>query len=201
MLNTLAFEPQKALAELKKIGATAFSILDAPMLDVLAKEAHQYHFADRSGVVGKENVRQEFAAFNSFPAESAFYAVRYMFTRKICEVLMASGASFDPWINFNEMVLQRYPAGSSGITTHIDSKRCKNLVVVFPLEGDGDFAICDDRAGRNATVIHAPPGHVILMAAIGFCSRTEQKFHFLSNIRKGRLTFAMRQLDPPGSLW
>ena len=195
MLHFESFEPNAVFSALKTHGAVAVPMLTTSTRERLLNEAQLFSYSDRSGKVGKAQVTQQFGAFTSFAPESDFLTLsRYL--QQTCLELGLVGARFEPRLIFNEHVVQKYPAGSIGITPHIDSIRCRNMVVVCVLDGDGDFAICDDRGGKNTQVIPAPPGHVIFMAAIGFCGRTEQQFHFLHNIVGGRTTFGMRQILP-----
>lgn len=200
MIDPYAFYAVRAAQELRTKGATSFPLLSEETRVRLLKEARSYDYHDRTGIVGKARVEQELAAFQDFPSHSAFHALREDFLAVVCGGLAEAGLTFEPALEFNELVLQKYACNSRGIGPHIDSKRCRNLVAVFLLDGDGDFAICNDRDKTNAEVIMARPGHVILMTAIGLCGRTEQQFHFLDNIREGRLTFGMRHLHPPGSI-
>lgn len=196
MLDPEKFPSHEVVSKLQRRGAVAVPMLSDESRSRLLAETERFAFKDRSGVVGAARVKQEFGAFSNFPSGSSFLALSAC-ARLLCRNLMErAGARFDPHLSFNEHVLQKYPPHSAGITPHIDSIRCRNLVIVFVLDGDGDFAICDDRSGRNPQVIYAPPGYAIFMAAAGLCGRTEQQFHYLNNIVKGRTSFGIRQVLP-----
>lgn len=144
--------------------------------------------------MGKHHVRQDLSAFRAFPPESPFLRLR----DTIASLLNAEFATlcrypFSTPLHLDDLVLQRYPKGSSGISPHKDGLSMGNLVCVLVLAGTGDFTLCDDREGSNPRVIQAPPGHMILMRAPGFLGKNEQPFHFLANITKERCTFGLRQ--------
>lgn len=93
----------------------------------------------------------------------------------------------------NDIVLQRYPQDSIGITPHHDGSSRVNVVCVLVLWGDGTFALCDDRAGTNPRPVFAPPGRLILLKAPGFRGADRGPFHFVSGIRRGRLVLHVRE--------
>ena len=96
-------------------------------------------------------------------------------------------------LQLNRLVLQKYNAGSLGITPHHDAKRYVNLICVVVLAGHGRFFVCEDRTGRGAREVEAAPGMAIFMRGPGFHSSRDRPFHYVSEIRETRYTFGLRQ--------
>ncbi len=95
-------------------------------------------------------------------------------------------------LHLNDAIVQRYPAGSSGITAHRDHLRYRDLVALVTLSGAARICLCDDRAGSNQREIPCPPGHLLLMRAPGFAGRDERPFHFLDRVTRARLSLGLR---------
>lgn len=101
-------------------------------------------------------------------------------------------------IDFNDLIVQRYAAGSAGITAHRDHVRYVGLVAIFTLTGESDFYLCDDRAGANKRAIPVRPGGVTFMRAPGFDGSKARPFHLLENIRSNRVSLGLRHDTRPG---
>ncbi len=99
---------------------------------------------------------------------------------------------FDHPLRLNDLIVQRYPMGSSGITAHRDHLRYQHLVALVTLSGRARFCLCDDRAGRGAREIPCPPGHLLLLRAPGFGNRRDRPFHFLDRVTRPRLSLGLR---------
>ncbi len=95
-------------------------------------------------------------------------------------------------LHFNDLIVQRYPRGSFGITAHRDHLRYRDLVALVTLSGAARFCLCDDRAGRGARALPCPPGHLLLMRAPGFGKRPDRPFHFLDRVTRPRLSLGLR---------
>ncbi len=76
---------------------------------------------------------------------------------------IAGLASWEP----NEVSAQRYPAGSLGITPHLDLRRYRYLVVIATVEGAADFTLCKNRQGDLVTTWRAETGSLILLRGPG----------------------------------
>ncbi len=100
-------------------------------------------------------------------------------------------------LRLNDLIVQRYPKGSFGITAHRDHLRYRHLVALVTLSGTARFCLCDDRAGGRARVLPCPPGSLLLMRAPGFGfgdrgSRHDRPFHFLDRVTRPRLSLGLR---------
>jgi alkylated DNA repair dioxygenase AlkB len=102
--------------------------------------------------------------------------------------------------SLNDLVVQRYAAGSRGITPHRDHVRYRNLVAIVTLAGQARFFVCRERSGTDAREVAIPPGSLLLMRAPGFAGRSDRPFHFLSDVTSTRVCVGIRhdvQADTP----
>lgn len=67
----------------------------------------------------------------------------------------------------NHVSVQRYRAGTLGITPHLDQKRHRYLVAVFTADGRAPFTWCKDRAGTPEATWRAGPGSLVLLRGPG----------------------------------
>ncbi len=142
---------------------------------------------------GDDAVRQDFDLCMSFPERSLFHA----FAGSLGRLVDASLAGLDPAplarpFRFNDLVVQRYPKGSRGITAHRDHTRYQGLVALVTLAGTARFFICAERSGRGAREVPCPPGDLLLMRAPGFSGRRDRPFHLLRDVTQARLTLGLR---------
>ncbi len=100
--------------------------------------------------------------------------------------------SLDHPLRLNDLIVQRYPKGSFGITAHRDHVRYQDLVALVTLSGAARLCLCDDRAGRGARELPCPPGHLLLIRAPGFGGRRDRPFHFLDRVTRSRLSLGLR---------
>ncbi len=150
------------------------------------------------GAAGRE-VRQDFELTMAIPKPHPIRDLAAALDRAV-----AAGANLlDPnpladGIVFNDLIVQRYRAGSQGITPHRDHIRYTGLVILVVLKGRGRFFVCADRAGSDAVEIPAPAGGAILLAAPGFAGGKQRPFHFLKDVRTPRVSLGIRQDTRPG---
>lgn len=142
---------------------------------------------------GGNAVRQDFEICMAVPEGSLLRS----FTAKLEALFNAALDSLQPKplgrpLRLNDLVVQRYPKNSLGITAHRDHIRYEDLVALVTLSGDSRFCLCDDRAGANPREIPCPPGGLLLMRAPGFGGRHERPFHFLDRIARPRLSLGLR---------
>lgn len=85
---------------------------------------------------------------------------------QLCREFMGAVGPLDGW-HPNDVSIQRYQAGSVGISPHLDGKRYRYLVAIFTLEGSGPLAICTDREGTVQTEWQTVPGSLVLLRGPG----------------------------------
>ncbi len=100
-------------------------------------------------------------------------------------------------ISLNDLVVQRYPPGSFGITAHRDHVRYTGLVALILLSGEGRFFVSETRSGNGAREIPWRPGELLLMRAPGFAGRDDRPFHYLSDITSERYSLGLRHDTQP----
>lgn len=100
---------------------------------------------------------------------------------------------------FNDLIVQRYAAGSAGISPHRDHIRYVGLVAIVVLAGTGRFFVSRDRNGRDAREVPAPPGHILLMRAPGFNGRNDRPFHAVREIEEERYILGLRHDSRPAT--
>ena len=192
--NLLDFDVDDVIHQLIKEGGVSFPIIPEERRVVLLKEGEKYEYAKQPEFVGKHKVREQLSSFAKFPEESLYRRLQEDFTSLLNYKLQA--ASVKPFLNspviFNEPVLQKYDAGSIGITPHVDHAANINLICVFLMKGYGSFYLCDDREKTNSRFLEAAPGHVMILRAPGFLGSNFRPFHYLENILEDRLTFGLR---------
>ncbi|MSO93004.1 MAG: hypothetical protein EXQ86_06355 [Rhodospirillales bacterium] len=142
---------------------------------------------------GERAVRQDFEICDRFDPSSPFWALACRVEAPLNEAL----ARFDPApvalpFRLNDLVVQRYPAGSLGITPHRDHVRYQGLVANLVLSGVARFSVRRDRSGRGARDVPGPPGHVILMRNAGFAGARDRPFHRLTDVTERRVIVGLR---------
>jgi len=101
-------------------------------------------------------------------------------------------------VTFNEAVIQYYRPCTRGISPHRDHVRYVNLIGILIIDGEGDFHVCDDRAGNGARRIPGGPGDFLLMRGPGFDDGRYRPFHMLGEVRTDRLIVGYREDTHPG---
>jgi hypothetical protein len=190
-------QPQQLLREITDYGATSVPLLDEPVLSSLGEAAEGLPFEQTARTVGDYDVRQELEVCRAVPEEGIFGQVHRQLEDRLNEAFGL--ADPHPWTDeemrrlcFNEAALQRYPAGSLGLSPHRDGKRYRVLIAILVISGEGTFAVCDDRAGTNPHPIAAAPGDCILLRAPGFRGIEKRPFHYVSDVTKERLVLTLR---------
>lgn len=191
------FDMGEIVAKLVTWGGVSFPILTEDTRQALADVALGYTYVRRQEIAPTSGVRQDLSGFDSFEQGNPFLALRDMWQLLLQQKAIGLGSSesdlFSPPLCFNELSLQRYEIGSTGISTHQDLISCKNLVCIFNLLGTCRFVLCRDRAGNDPYELSTQPGNVILMVAPGFRGQGLRPFHFLSDIHGPRISFGLRQ--------
>ena len=161
----------------------------------LLEEAHTAPFREARPVVGRGErlVRQRMEVYNAFGPESRFRDLTRHY-QMLWDGWLGSLEScpFELPLVFNDLMLQVYEPGETGITPHMDRTAYRNLICLFVLEGRGRFGVCEDRSGRGTRIIAHEPGDVVLTRAPGFRGSDHRPFHFLDRITERRYVFGLR---------
>ncbi len=184
---------------LRRHGATSLAVLADGYRGRLLDEARRRPYRRARDVVGSGDriVRQDMEVCDEIAHDSLFHDLR----RRFGALVAAGLEDVEPYpfatpLDLNDLMLQRYDAGSFGITPHRDGLRYINLVCLFTLAGNARFLVCADRTGRDACEIYAAPGGVILMKAPGFLGSPERPFHAVGDLSEPRYGFGLRQTRP-----
>ena len=185
----------EVLDRLEREDAIAIPALTPAYRAWLMEEARAAPFREARPLVGSANrlVRQRMGVHDGFGPDSRFHDL----TRRYQAVWDDWLASVTPYpfesrLVFNDLMLQVYEPGETGITPHMDRTAYRNLICLFVLEGRGRFGVCEDRSGRGARIIAHEPGDVVLTRAPGFRGSDRRPFHFLDRITKRRYVFGLR---------
>ncbi|MEE8500845.1 MAG: hypothetical protein V3S27_09760 [Kiloniellales bacterium] len=193
--ETLAMALGRALARLGEEDAVSLPLLGLrARRRLIGATAHLPFRSVRSAIgEGARAVRQDFEICMSIPERSLLRVFAGALERLVEDAL----ARLDPAplagpFRFNDLVVQRYPKGSFGITAHRDHVRYQGLVAVVTLAGAARFFVCAERSGRGAREVPCPPGDLLLMRAPGFAGRDDRPFHYLSDVTQPRLALGLR---------
>ncbi|MGD9537425.1 MAG: hypothetical protein AB7P52_17985 [Alphaproteobacteria bacterium] len=185
-----------AIVRLEREDAVALPFLGAAACAALLAEARALDYRTARPEVGEgaRLVRQDFHICTHIPEASPLFALMRATTKTLQEGLaMIEPPPFAREFAINDLVVQRYAAGSAGISPHRDHRRYVGLVALLPLSGAGRFYVCDDRAGAKPRPLPAAPGDLILLRAPGLFGRTDRPFHALADIPTERYSIGMRQ--------
>ena len=189
------FDVVEILDRLEREDAIAVPALTAEYRAWLLEEARTAPFREARPAVGRGErlVRQRMGVHDGFAPDSRFHdlTARYQAVWDGWLACVASCA-FESRLVFNDMMLQVYEPGETGITPHMDRTSYRNLICLFVLEGRGRFGICEDRRGRGSRIIAHEPGDVVLTRAPGFRGTDRRPFHFLDCITERRYVFGLR---------
>lgn len=179
------------------IGEDAVSLpfLPEPRRQILlaAAQALPYRLARPVIGEGEKAVLQDFALCETIPDPSPLRALA-----AALESLIAAALARLAWPplaeapRLNDLIVQRYPAGSAGITPHRDHIRYRGLVAIVTLAGCDPLYVCADRSGRDARAVPMPAGSLLLMRAPPFAGRRDRPFHFLERVTEDRISLGMR---------
>ncbi|MFQ5786073.1 MAG: hypothetical protein ACE5H8_14795 [Alphaproteobacteria bacterium] len=140
------------------------------------------------------SVRQDMDVCDDFPPDSVFRAFGRRFEAHLAAALEGIAPyPFATRLRLDDMMLQHYDAGSTGISPHRDHVSYVNLVCLFTLSGRARFGVCDDRAGHAPCTLDAAPGTVVFLRAPGFLGGDARPFHFVGDVEVERYSFGLRQ--------
>lgn len=175
--------------------AASLRLLDPVACARLAGEAQQLAFRPARAVVGagETAVHQDFDLATDIPEDLALRALARALERHIGRALESMNRNPLPGgFAINDLIVQRYAAGSAGISPHRDHIRYVGLVAIVVLAGAGRFLVSQDRSGRDAREVPALPGHLVLMRAPGFNGRNDRPFHAVREITEERYILGLR---------
>ena len=91
-------------------------------------------------------------------------------------------------LSINEAGVVLYRPGSIGITSHLDGKRHRRLVIVLTLYGTAEFALCRDPQRDGRPELGEPePGSITLLRGPGLAGgRDGRPFHRVGTPKAGR---------------
>ena len=161
----------------------------------LLDEARAAPFREARPLVGRGErlVRQRMGVHDGFGPDSRFHDLTAHY-QALWDDWLASATPypFEFRLVFNDLMLQVYEPGETGITPHMDRTAYRNLICLFVLEGRGRFGVCEDRSGRGTRIIAHEPGDVVLTRAPGFRGSDRRPFHFLDRVTERRYVFGLR---------
>jgi len=184
-----------AIRTLEQGDAIALPWLDMQTCQSLREAAGALPFRKARPIVGETEraVFQDFDICMAIPVDHPLHALRRASEAALQSALAAiTPAPLAGPFRLNDLVVQRYPAGSAGISPHKDHVRYTGLVAIVLLAGDGVFSVCAERSGAGDRPIAAQPGDLILMRAPGLFDRRDRPFHRLRDITIERLTVGLR---------
>ncbi|MDA0229794.1 MAG: hypothetical protein O3B21_06350 [Proteobacteria bacterium] len=191
----------ETLVRLAEVDAASLPLLAADELPALLSAAVALPFRTVRNEIGSGAalVRQDFDICMAPPKPGALWDLAARLEAYLAHAL---GAVRQPLLTgplrLNDLVAQRYPPGSLGITAHRDHARYTGLVGLILLSGNGRFFVCETRSGKGAREILWRPGELLLMRAPGFAGRDDRPFHYLSDITSQRYSLGLRHDTQPG---
>ena len=187
-----------AIAQLREVPALSLPLLTEPERIRLEAEAQALGYRPAQPVVGQGEraVEQDFEVslhFPRFPPDSPFSHFAADFERLTLAALALADppATAEPF-RINDLIVQRYPVGSRGITPHRDHLKYRVLVALVTLGGRARFQVCADRAGTDPVDIPAPEGGLLLMRAPGLYGMDDRPFHKLDRVESPRISLGLR---------
>lgn len=193
-------EPDAVAAVIARLGeddAASLPLLTPEDCGRLCAAARGLSYRPGQPVIGQGEtaVRQDFDVALDFPAGSLFHGFSAALDRLLAQAIEGLQPPLleeVPDFRLNDLIVQRYPRGSFGITPHRDHLRYHGLVAVVTLCGAAPFFVCADRQGSAAREVPAPPGHLLLMRAPGYAGAGGRPFHYLGGVTEARISLGLR---------
>jgi alkylated DNA repair dioxygenase AlkB len=182
------FAPGNDLPDaLRRTAAEGFAFVPAALDDGfrrrLQREVLAAPFAPAPETVGQ--VRQETEACTLPRALEGYPAVAELREALTTTARASRVRGLRTW-RPDDVALQRYHAGSVGITSHRDGKRFRRLVAVVTVAGRAGFAVRRERHGEVIARWEAGPGGLILLRGPGLAgARDGRPFHEVSGPLEG----------------
>jgi len=139
-------------------------------------------------------VLQDFELDYEVPREHPFWSIAEELQSVFRPLLKAQPLTADDKADFglNDLIVQRYPPGCSGISPHRDHIEYRVVILILLLSGDGDFRIHPERDDNTGEIISFWPGQLLMMGAPGIAPEFARPFHSVRNVSTVRRTIGMR---------
>ncbi len=101
---------------------------------------------------------------------------------------------FSSVFKFNNIAVQKYKKGSSGIVIHRASQRYRELILIICLAGQSDFFIANNCDGSSLQIID-DTCRLIMVAGPGFRNLDKpnnRPLYGVKNVKKGRCSLGLR---------
>ncbi|HKY96045.1 MAG TPA: hypothetical protein VJL84_12105 [Kiloniellales bacterium] len=197
-----ARELAQALALLQEREALSLPLIDARATATLLDACERLTYRAARPLVGPagQEVRQDFELSMDIGPDDPIRQLAAALT-----VLTTEARALLPQdpvpegLVFNDLIVQRYVAGSAGITPHRDHLRYRGIVVLVTLLGRSELLLCDDRAGSNPRGFPMAPGVATLMLAPGYGGGNRRPFHCVAKLSEPRVSLGLRHDTRPAS--
>ncbi len=179
----------------ERLPTISLPCLEADDLQRLHRSCSRLTYREARPVVGsgERAVMQDFDLTNIIPANCLVRDLaRQLEGLAARAVERLSTPLLDSPPLFDDLIVQRYPKGSRGITPHRDHLRYTGLVALMTVSGRARLFTCEDRAGTAAEEVDISPGRLVLMPAPGFAQRGDRPFHFLKDVTRTRISLGLR---------
>ena len=189
-LNSL----DQALEQLSSVGSVAIPCLGKDEREMLISIVDALPRRSAKPITGskKHPVYQDFYLCYDVPPKNPIWAIAKCLEDLIKVGMRNSGLTGYELLNFNDLIVQYYPAQSKGITPHRDNVRYRLVIAILILSGDGIFCTCENRNGGGAKTIPAETGDLLLMAGSELVRETRGPIHFVRNVTQERRTIGLR---------
>ncbi|HEY8489417.1 MAG TPA: alpha-ketoglutarate-dependent dioxygenase AlkB [Dehalococcoidia bacterium] len=176
----------------------------APLLDCCQRLAYE----PQPEVVGLVRQEMELCALRPEDLEGRGLApLRSLLERYLAAVRRTAAEPGFRWLAGlapNEVYVQRYRAGSAGITSHRDRKTFVRLIGIVSLGAPVTFQTSLQREGPPLTRFPVESGDLVLLRGHGFGKRPDRRpFHAVSGPESGvrySVTFRMNRKAPRAAL-
>jgi hypothetical protein len=192
----------EALAATARDDAASLPLLHAEATRRLLRACKSLPYRAARPLVGAagQEVRQDFELSVDIGPEDPLRRLARALTDVTNAALALLPAGLLPGgIDYNDLIVQRYQAGSAGITPHRDHIRYIGLVALVTFAGTADLLLCADRAGSNPRAFPMAPGVLTLMRAPGFGGRNDRPFHCVAALQEPRVSLGLRHDTRPGT--
>ena len=186
------------LAELRAGSAVAIDCISTETCAALSDLADQLHYREARPGTGSSRtpVYQDFELDYEVPREHPFWriaeALQNVFGPLLDSFLPEARSDSDTNFSLNDLIVQRYPPGCSGISPHRDHIEYRVIILILLLSGDGDFRVHTERSETEGSVIDFQPGQLLMMGAPGIAPGFVRPFHSVRGVTAVRRTIGMR---------